>query len=290
MIPHASTPIKHEILTEIFAKGRLSLSEMRIVLYIIRWSWGFHSKEGRRQDWTKSLTVYKISKDIEMDYTWCCRIIENMINCKKIYKNENQQYQFNEHSELWKKVEENSRLRKTQGGGKLNIMLRNPQHLVEENSTLPPSEKSPKINTNKGLETVTSFALKDTCKDTCKDTVLNEKNNIVLKPKTSSSMANLLLDLFCKAFERKMGIAYMPNFAKDKKILKDIEKVYGFDKTTKLMYLFFLSEDKFILKAGFSVGVFRSQIHKLITQQVKAQEVEEWLTIYLNKKDKGREQ
>ncbi|GAI66940.1 unnamed protein product, partial [marine sediment metagenome] len=55
MIPKDSTPIKHKILTEIFAKRLLTLNEIAIVSYIMRWSWGFDDGE-RRQDWTGKLT------------------------------------------------------------------------------------------------------------------------------------------------------------------------------------------------------------------------------------------
>lgn len=111
MIPKGSTPIKNEILTEIFAKGFLSYSEMRIVSYIIRWSWGFDGKT-RRQDWTNPLSKYKIAKDINMEYSYCCRIIDNMISGKKLHSGKNYHskvpYQFNEHTEEWIK----------EGGGK----------------------------------------------------------------------------------------------------------------------------------------------------------------------------
>ena len=102
MIPKDSTPIKNEILTEIIAKGLLSKDEMRIIAYIIRWSWGFNGV-GRRQDWTKGINITKIAKDIGMDRSYCNRIILRMIEENKI-KTNNNEYQFNEHYEGWVKV------------------------------------------------------------------------------------------------------------------------------------------------------------------------------------------
>ena len=102
MIPKDSTPIKNKILIDILAKGLLSKDEMRIIFYIIRWSWGFNGI-GRRQDWTKELNITEIAKDIKMDRSYCNRIILKMIAENKI-KIKNNVYQFNEHYEGWVKI------------------------------------------------------------------------------------------------------------------------------------------------------------------------------------------
>ena len=99
MIPQGSTPIKNDILIEIFAKGKLNLTEIRIISYIIRWSWGFDSKDGR-QKWTRSTSITKISKDINLDRTHCSRVVSGMIKEGKLLK-KGSQYQFNEHYENW---------------------------------------------------------------------------------------------------------------------------------------------------------------------------------------------
>jgi len=48
IIPNGSTPIKNDILIEVIAKGKLDLTEIRIIAYIIRFSWGFADKNGRQ--------------------------------------------------------------------------------------------------------------------------------------------------------------------------------------------------------------------------------------------------
>ena len=102
MIPKDSTPIKNKILIDILAKGLLSKDEMRIIFYIIRWSWGFNGI-GRRQDWTKVLTKRKIADDIEMDESHLNRNINRMIIENKIIIKDGC-YQFNEHYEKWKNL------------------------------------------------------------------------------------------------------------------------------------------------------------------------------------------
>lgn len=102
MIPKNSTPIKNEILIDIFAKGKLTQPELRIVLYIIRWSWGFDGKH-RRQDFTKELSKREISKDIGMDEGLLNRTINKMTKENKIVVKD-RCYQFNEHLENWKNL------------------------------------------------------------------------------------------------------------------------------------------------------------------------------------------
>ena len=100
MIPDKSTPIKNEILIDVFAKGKLSKIEMQIIFYIIRWSWGFNGV-GRRQDWTKKLKKRQISKDIRLGESKVGRVLNIMIKEEKIIENDGC-YQFNEHYMEWK--------------------------------------------------------------------------------------------------------------------------------------------------------------------------------------------
>jgi len=102
MIPKNTTPIKNEILTEIIFKGKLNLVEIKIIAYIIRWSWGFNGVE-KRQDWTKKLTKRRIAKEGGMKESLVIKNINKMIAEKKIFI-KNNCYQFNEHYEEWKNI------------------------------------------------------------------------------------------------------------------------------------------------------------------------------------------
>jgi predicted regulator of amino acid metabolism with ACT domain len=100
MIPKESTPIKHTILIEIIAQGRLTYDEVRVASFVMRWSWGFD--EGtRRQDWTKEFTISEIAQEMKMDRGLCSRTINKMINDGKLLRDGNK-FQFNEHYENWK--------------------------------------------------------------------------------------------------------------------------------------------------------------------------------------------
>ena len=133
MIPKNTTPIKNKILIDIFAKGLLSRDEMRIIAYIIRWSWGFNGIGGRRQDWTKELKKRKIADDIGMHESHLNRNINRMIIENKIII-KGGHYQFNEHYEKWKNLPKRQVLKndkkltkmvsKTYQNGKVNLPKR----------------------------------------------------------------------------------------------------------------------------------------------------------------------
>ena len=176
MIPKKSTPIKNEILIDIFAKGLLTKDEMRIVSYIIRWSWGFNGKH-RRQDFTKELTKKQIADDIVMDKGHFNRNINKMILENKINDKEGC-YQFNEHYKEWekltisqpeteKKVDEKS----IKSCRIVNPKLTNSQFTVDEKST------------STSLKPISDKCLpnpKETNKETPKETI-KKRGDIFLK-------------------------------------------------------------------------------------------------------------
>ncbi|MCX6087737.1 MAG: hypothetical protein NTV78_01010 [Caldiserica bacterium] len=92
MIPKESTPIKHTILIEIIAQGRLTYDEVRIACFIMRWSWGF-DEGSRRQDWTKEFTISEIAKEINMHRGTCSETINKMVNDGKLFRDGNR-FQF----------------------------------------------------------------------------------------------------------------------------------------------------------------------------------------------------
>jgi len=172
MIPKNSTPIKNEILIDIFAKGLLNKDEMRIIFYIIRWSWGFDGTE-RRQDWTKPLTKRQIANDIEMDEGQLNKIINKMIRENKILVKDNC-YQFNEHYKKWKldnlssskKLDKNS----NKTCEKVKFNLTKTQTKLDKNS----SSTDLKPLQNKPLP-----ERKETYKETYKETLKEKSANFI---------------------------------------------------------------------------------------------------------------
>ena len=56
---------------------------------------------------------------------------------------------------------------------------------------------------------------------------------------------------------------------KDGAVVKRLLATYDLSKLKELGEKFFASRDDFILKAGFSIGVFASQINKLVSSKIK---------------------
>jgi phage replication O-like protein O len=88
------TQIPNETLEEIFIKGLLSQTEMRVALYIIHQSTGYH------RDWTNESTVQKMADDIGMRRSFCSRTINQMIRENKIIR-EGNRFRFNENFKEW---------------------------------------------------------------------------------------------------------------------------------------------------------------------------------------------
>jgi hypothetical protein len=85
-------------------------------------------------------------------------------------------------------------------------------------------------------------------------------------PPTSESAVKQALAWFCSQHRAVIGSPYLISFGKDQVIMKQIVGTYGVYKTFKLVEVFFkeLSTDKFLQQTGASVGIFKSQIPKLL--------------------------
>jgi len=195
MIPKKSTPIKNDILIDIFAKGLLNKDEMRIVFYIIRWSWGFDGVK-RRQDWTKKLTKRQIADDINMHESHINRNINMMIKKNIIFIKEGC-YQFNEHYKEWKnlpnsqvfnnkkltkmvsKTYQNGKVNLPKSKGKLNKLVSSIDLKPLQNKPLPDRKETLKETNTKEIQKKNVFPI---IKEIV--TYLNEKANKFFRPET----------------------------------------------------------------------------------------------------------
>ena len=85
-------------------------------------------------------------------------------------------------------------------------------------------------------------------------------------PPTDTPATKQSIAYFCKKHTEHTNMKYMLNYGKDMSIMKSIAAMYGFVDTCKLIDLYFdtINKDEFLQKAGISVGVFRSQLPKLV--------------------------
>lgn len=98
----------------------------------------------------------------------------------------------------------------------------------------------------------------------------------------SVSPVSELRDHFYEQYRTKFGNEYVANYGKDGKILQDILKAIELGRAKILVTNFFAGNDEFVQKAGYTVGVFKSQINKIqMPEQAKVNEDGipiEWLT------------
>jgi hypothetical protein len=198
MIPKESTPIKHTILIEIIAQGRLSYDEVRIASFIMRWSWGFD--EGlRRQDWTKDFTISEIAREMKMNQGLCSNTINRMIKDGKLLKDGNK-FQFNEHYENWKVLEKVIPIRKTNSTYEKNSypLLEKLIPSIRKTNTQHPEQKQIEPDSEGKKD-----SRKDTLKIIDKDTIKiiniaheNEKQEISLKDEKQEKAKELIIQ-FC---------------------------------------------------------------------------------------------
>ncbi len=127
--------MKNEVLIEVFAKGRLTQTEMRIASYIMRWSWGFDEGD-RRQEWTREISISRMSEEMEMDKGNCSKTVKKMLKEGKLYKR-GRRYRFNERYEEW-------------GGVVKSTTNEEPQKVVK--STTPGDSEKVVKSTTKGCK------------------------------------------------------------------------------------------------------------------------------------------
>lgn len=233
MIPKNSTPIKNEILTNIFAKRLLSLEEISIVSYIIRWSWGFDGVE-RRQDWTKELTKKQIADDIEMNKGHLSININKMIKENIIIIKDNC-YQFNEHYEDWKKLPKRKLYKKvtekeTISCRKGNYKLPKRKLKVTEKETLGIPNNSGDSIKNRDLEG-DEHSFKETNKETNKETIKKREGVSLSLSKNIIDYLNIKTNKNYK-YTTPLTIRLINARIKEKYSLEDFKKVIDI-KTTE---------------------------------------------------------
>ena len=98
-------------------------------------------------------------------------------------------------------------------------------------------------------------------------TTKNDKKN--KNYKETNKDIRLFIDYFYNKFKEKTSEKYHVDGGKDGKIVKNLLGTYNIEKLKAFCDYYFNSRDKFILDAGYSIGVFKSVIAKIISQKNK---------------------
>ena len=104
-------------------------------------------------------------------------------------------------------------------------------------------------------------------KNNCTDTVLKEYGGstgvgVGVGVGKGNKDVSVCLKYFGEIHEKTRKEKYVANFGKDGKIFKELLAILETNEIKRRIDLFFKSDDEFIQKAGYTVGVFKSQINK----------------------------
>lgn len=132
--------------------------------------------------------------------------------------------------------------------------------------TTPVSKKRTKVVSKKRttIDKIDNIQKTTTCNEPQKPLNPDDyfKDDPVLKPISDTAKA---MNYFFESFEKKTSKKYVANFAKEGALFKDILKVIPIADLMPLMDKYFATDDDFIIKAGYTIGLFKTQINKLQT-------------------------
>lgn len=92
-----------------------------------------------------------------------------------------------------------------------------------------------------------------------------KKKDILAPQKKSAPEVKQIIDYYHEKFVIKFGEKPVIDGGKDGSTIKKLLSTYGLERLKGLIDLFLESEDPFILNSGYTIGVFKSQVNKLIT-------------------------
>lgn len=130
----------------------------------------------------------------------------------------------------------------------------------QENEHQNEQLKTDKVNIPVNIPVNTSKTLKR----------IKKNNNIGIDPQTSQT--KVFIDWWYQQHLAKFNKPYFVQGGKDGSLVKNILDKMTLVEAKRLAEAFFESEDSFVLKAGYTIGVFNSQINKLITATAEVED------------------
>ena len=119
----------------------------------------------------------------------------------------------------------------------------------------------------------------------------SSSSSTLKKESISHSETKLFLTFYAQQFKNEFGTDPVIEWGKDGKIIKGLLKFIPLENLKNLLNKFFSSEDKFIQKSGYTIGVFKSQLNKLKIGAGTKDGMDLWLTVRRNRmQEKDRKQ
>lgn len=216
--------IAHEI-AESFFNLQLSGNQWRILWIILRQTYGWHKKSDRI-----SISYFQNKSGLQRRHI--SRALKDLVERNIVTKNDTSfitTYGFQKDNSKWK----------------LSPKM---THITKNDTSL-----SPKMTLKLSPKLVHTKETKET----------NTKENILTSsPKTNPDI-KIFIDFWYQTFQAKFNKPYCVNGSKEGNLVKKLIQTYKLDPLKTLAVKFFNTPDEFIFKAGYTIGVFYSQINKL---------------------------
>jgi len=95
----------------------------------------------------------------------------------------------------------------------------------------------------------------------------NKHNKDSASEPAAPSPVKIAIDYYHQKFRAKFGEKPVIDGGKDGALMKKLVETFGETRLKELIDVFFEIDDEFIRNSGYTIGVFKSQINKLITHQ-----------------------
>lgn len=238
------TPIANELLEAVYLAD-LNATQLKIVLFIMRYTYGFSRKQ-------HTLSVSFIANGTGISRRYITSELQKLIDANIVKIIETQvgtrarTLQINKHYKEWDNY--------------------NSCQLVVNSSSGEQSFRGEQPFTSSSEQLFTSSS---------EELFTQDKQNIKQKtstgglPKNRGAPVKVAIDYYHDKFVDKFGEKPIIAGKKDGNLMKQLVSTYGIDKVRELLDKFFEVDDEFINQSGYTVGVFFSQANKLLTLKAR---------------------
>ena len=262
----AKTYIENDVMINLISSG-LNGTELSVVLFLIRKTNGWHKE-------TDEISLSQFLKHIPVTKPTLCKAIKNLQLVKiiklvkkgKSLKSSNE-YKLEKNISNWQLVKKAKLVKFTKRTSKDfdNQLVKKPLHTKETitketitKETLP--EKASNVTVTSHNET--------------EEKRIDKKKKRTIPAKAENAGTKQFIDQWYKKFRDTFGQKYNVEGAKDGSLIKKLLDKYSYQELIELAERFFDSKDKFIQDSGYTIGVFNSQINKLLIKQNPLTETE----------------
>lgn len=265
-VENGYTKIANELIEALY-RTKLNGTQFRIVLAIIRYTYGFSKKE-------TNMSLSFISSATNQNRNQVKREIDELIKnniltvVKEFDTKNSRTLQINKDYENWTGYTVFEKEDST-----LNSVYAKKSTPEYAKKSTPKKEKSDsKIASDEVItsdSTVSTLNRVQYSNQSTNKEILNKTINKVVESKNPHKE---IVSYFCDKHKESTSFPYKFNGGKDGKILTDLLKTYDAETMKKIIDWYFVTDDDFLLKAGYNIGMLKTAIPKYISSLNKSKQ------------------